>query len=132
MRPNLCPPEGAIGKSREEGHGVRKISLAPRENIEGRVLRRDDGASFGVVADALTSYEPRSSRRGWTSVGGRVGNCASEIEHVRSPVLGVLHRRTSSRADLWAAEQTAERCQWTDGNELVIQQIRPGERHFID
>src|SRR5260370_7060137 len=90
MRPNLCPAEGAIGKSRQEGDGMREISLAPQENIEGRVLRRNDGASFGVVADALTTCEPRLSRRGRARVDGRVGNCANAIAHIRSPVFGDL------------------------------------------
>src|ERR1700730_10924119 len=89
MRPNLCPPEGAIGKSRQEGDGVREIALAPQENIEGRVLRRNDGAGSGVVADALTASEPRLSRQGRARVDGRVGNCANEIQHIRSPVFGV-------------------------------------------
>ena len=43
---------------------MRNISLPPQENLEGRVLRRDEGTSFGVVADALGAGEPR--------LGGRV------------------------------------------------------------
>src|SRR5262249_52995947 len=88
MPPNLCPPERAIGISRQERDGVRKISLPPQEDLEGRLLRRNDGASFAVVADALTTGEPRLSRRGRARVVGRVGNCANEIQHIRSPVLG--------------------------------------------
>src|SRR6516165_1471921 len=87
MPPNLCPPERAIGISRQERDGVRKISLPSQENLEWRLLRRDDGASFGVVADALTTGEPRLSRRRRARVDGRVGNCAIEIWHIRFPVL---------------------------------------------
>src|SRR6516225_1676787 len=86
MPPNLCPPERAIGISRQERDGVRKISLPPQEDLKGRLLRRNDGPSFAVVADALTTGEPRLSRRGRARVVGRVGNCANEIEHIRSPV----------------------------------------------
>src|SRR6516162_10061216 len=88
MRQNFRPPEGAIGISRQEGDSVRKISLPPQEDLEGRLLRRNDGASFAVVADALTTGEPRLSRRGRARVDGRVGNCANESQHIRSPVLG--------------------------------------------
>src|SRR5216683_6877380 len=95
MRPNLCPPEGAIGKSRQQGDGVREISLPPQENIEGRVLRGNDGASLGVVADALTTCEPNLGRRGGCRTDGSVGNCANEIGHIRSPVLGDLPNRTT-------------------------------------
>src|SRR6516162_11441379 len=63
MGPNLRPPERAIGKSRQEGDGVRNISLSPQQNPEGRVLRRNDGASFWIVADALTTGEPSLRRR---------------------------------------------------------------------
>jgi hypothetical protein len=42
---------------------MRKLSLTPQENLERRLLRRDDGASFEVVADALTTCEPRLRRR---------------------------------------------------------------------
>src|SRR6516162_4871590 len=86
MPPNLCPPERAIGISRQERDGVRKISLPPQEDLEGRLLRRNDGPSFAVVADAFTTGEPRLSRRGRARVVGRVGNCANEIQHIRSPV----------------------------------------------
>src|SRR6516165_7024394 len=89
MPPNLCPPERAIGISRQERDGVRKISLPSQENLEWRLLRRDDGASFGVVADALTTGEPRLSRRRRARVDGRVGNCAIEIQHIRSHVCDV-------------------------------------------
>src|SRR5580704_12487314 len=84
MRPNLCPPERAVGKSRQEGDGVRNISLPPQENLEGRVLRRDEGTSFGVVADALGAGEPR--------LGGR-GHCKSPLQAPKE----VDHRGT----DLW-------------------------------
>src|SRR5215472_13975291 len=87
MPPNLCPPERAIGISRQERDGLRKISLPPQEDLEGRLLRRNERTSFGVVADALTTGEPRLSRRGRARVDGRVGNCANEIQHIRSPVL---------------------------------------------
>src|SRR6516225_10160543 len=87
MPPNLCPPERAIGISRQERDGVRKITLPPQKDLEGRLLRRNDGPSFAVVADALTTGEPRLSRRGRARVDGRVGNCANEIQHIRSPVL---------------------------------------------
>src|SRR6516165_7846086 len=86
MPPNLCPPERAIGISRQERDGVRKISLPPQKDLEGRLLRRNDGPSFAVVADALATGEPRLSRRGRPRVVGRVGNCANEIQHIRSPV----------------------------------------------
>jgi hypothetical protein len=72
MRLNLGPPEGAIGESRQERDGVRKISLAPQENIERRALRRNDSVGSGAVADALTTSEPPLSRRGRARVGGRV------------------------------------------------------------
>src|SRR5260370_29909971 len=90
MRPNLRPAEGAIGKSRQEGDGVRKISLAPQEYLEGRILRRNDSAGSGVVAEALAAREPRSSRRCRGSVDGRVGNCADETGHVMSPLILVI------------------------------------------
>src|SRR6516164_4969517 len=96
MPPNLCPPERAIGISRQERDGVRKISLPPQEDLEGRLLRRNDGPSFGVVADALTTGEPRLSRRG-RARDGRVGNCANEIQHIRSPV-GPGHERSAKVA----------------------------------
>src|SRR5215831_21288273 len=85
MPPNLCTPERAIGISRQERDGVPKISLPPQEDLEGRLLRRNDGPSFAVVADALTTGEPRLSRRGRPRVVG-VGNCANEIQPNRSPV----------------------------------------------
>src|SRR5712691_2161634 len=90
MRPNLRPPEGAIGKSRQEGHGVTNISVAPQENLEGRILRRNDSAGSGVVAEALAAGEPRSSRRCRGSVGGRVGSCADETGLVMSPLILVI------------------------------------------
>src|SRR5262245_63926208 len=63
MRQDLRPPERAIGKSRQEGNGVGDISFALQKNSEGRVLRRNDGASFQTVADALTTGEPSLRRR---------------------------------------------------------------------
>src|SRR5882762_3919885 len=84
MRLNFRPPERAIGKSRQEGDGVRKISLPPQENLEGCVLRRNDGAGSGIVADALTTCEPTLGRRRRARV-----DCANEIRHVRSPVLDI-------------------------------------------
>src|SRR5215472_4018930 len=50
MPPNLCPSERAIGISRQERDGVPKISLPPQEDLEGRLLRLNDGPSFAVVA----------------------------------------------------------------------------------
>src|SRR5215469_12151714 len=67
MPPNFCPPERAIGISRQERDGVRKISLPPQKDLEGRLLRRNDRPSFTVVADALATGEPRLSRRGRAS-----------------------------------------------------------------
>src|ERR1700730_3266617 len=100
MPPNLRPPERAVGKSRQEGDGMRKVSLPAQENLEGCVLRRDDGTSFWVVANALTTCEPSLSRRGRARVGSGVGNCANQIRHVKSPVLGVSAARpTPLRAD---------------------------------
>src|SRR6516165_7771342 len=100
MPPNLCPPERAIGISRQERDGLRKISLAPQEDLEGRLLRRNDGPSFAVVADALTTGEPRLSRRGRARVVGRVGNCANKIQHIRSPVgQRAIERFRKSSAD---------------------------------
>jgi hypothetical protein len=41
-----------------------KISLVAQENSEGRVSRRDNGASFGVVAVVLcTIYETVAALR---------------------------------------------------------------------
>src|SRR6516225_6185151 len=88
MRQNFRPPEGAIGISRQEGDSVRDISLASQENLERRILHRNDGASFGVVADALAASEPSLGRRGRAPVEGGIGNCANEIQHIMSPVLG--------------------------------------------
>jgi hypothetical protein len=68
---------------------VRKISLPPQENLEARVLHRDDGASFGVVADALATGETRLGRRCRARIDGRVGSCGSEIGHIRSPARGL-------------------------------------------
>src|SRR5437016_1285054 len=100
MGPNLGPPEGAIGKSRQEGDGMRKISLPAQENPEGRVLRCNDGASFRVVADALASGEPSLGRKGRRRIDGRVGSCANEIWHVISPLLDDLrHRPAPPSAD---------------------------------
>jgi hypothetical protein len=81
---NLRPPERAIGKSGQEGDGVRKFSLPPQENLEGRVLRRNEGAGSGVVADALTTREPTLGRRRRARVDGRVRNRANEIGYVVS------------------------------------------------
>ena len=86
MRPNLCPPEGAIGRSRQETDSVREISLAPQENIEERVLRRNDGAGFGVVADALAICESGFRSRGRARVVGHIGDRTNKIGHIRSPV----------------------------------------------
>ena len=49
MRQNFRPPKGAIGKSREEGDGVSKISLPPQEHLERRV------PVFATIARALGS-----------------------------------------------------------------------------
>src|SRR5215471_19093998 len=73
MRPNLRPAERAIGISRQERDGVRNPSLPLQESLEGRVLRRNDGARFRVVADALANGEPGLHR--WTPVDGIVGDC---------------------------------------------------------
>src|SRR5215472_2057883 len=119
MPPNLCPPERAIGISRQERDGVRKISFPPQEDLEGRLLRLNDGPSFEVVADALTTCEPRLRRRGRARVVGRVGNCANEIQHIRSPVgQRAIERFRKSSADdkramlpdgprCWGADKTA-------------------------
>src|SRR5262245_43810087 len=89
MRQNLRPPEGAIGISRQEGDGVCNISLASQENLERRILHRNDGASFGVITDALAAGEPSSGRRDWAFTDRLVGKCGNEVEHVRSPALSV-------------------------------------------
>src|SRR5258708_729136 len=77
MRPNLRPAERAIGISRQEGDGVRNLSLPPQESFEERFLGRDDGARFRVVADAFTNGEPGLRR--WTAVGGPADGCG--IKH---------------------------------------------------
>src|SRR5262245_66291904 len=89
MRQNLRPPEGAIGISRQKGDSVRNISLASQENLERRILHRNDGASFGVVTDALAASEPSFGRRDRACTDGLVGKCGNEIGHVRSPALSV-------------------------------------------
>src|SRR6266446_8268601 len=78
MRLNLRPAERAIGISRQEGDGVRNLSLPLQESLEGRVSGRNDGARFRVVADALANGEPGLLR--WTSEDGPVGDCG--IEHI--------------------------------------------------
>src|SRR5262245_42246979 len=75
MRQNLRPPEGAIGISRQEGHGVSKIALALQENLERCALPGNDRASFGIVADAVTIGEPSSGRRRTVDFFGRA-QCA--------------------------------------------------------
>jgi len=50
-----------VGISRQEGDGVRNLSLPLQESIEGRVLGRNDGARFRVVADALADGETDAS-----------------------------------------------------------------------
>ena len=52
---------------------MRNLSLPLQESPEGRVLRRNDGARFRVVADALANGEPGLRR--WTPVDGIVGDC---------------------------------------------------------
>ena len=80
---------------------MSKISLAPQENLERSALPWNDCPSFGIVADALATGEPSLSRRGRARVDGRVGNCVSDIEHVRSPGLWCVlrHRPTLRLAD---------------------------------
>src|SRR5260370_33202154 len=63
MRPNLRPPERAIGKSWQEGDRMSNIPLTPHENFNLRVLRSNAAAGSGVVADALTTSEPCFRRR---------------------------------------------------------------------
>jgi hypothetical protein len=77
MRPNLRPAERAIGISRQERDGVRNPSLPLQESLEGRVLRRNDGTRFRVVADALANGEPGLRR--WTPVDGIVDG--SGVKH---------------------------------------------------
>src|SRR5215470_7587446 len=89
MRQNLRPPEGAIGISRQEGDSVRNFSLASQENLERCILHRNDGASFGVVTDALATSEPSLGRRDRACTDGLVGKYGNEIGHVRSPGLSV-------------------------------------------
>src|SRR5262245_34515637 len=89
MRQDLRPSERAIGKSRQEGNGVRDIPLALQKNSEGRVLHRNDSASFGVVTDALATSEPSLGRRDRACTDGLVGKYGNEIGHVRSPGLSV-------------------------------------------
>src|SRR6266436_5763910 len=78
MRPNLRPAERAIGISRQEGDGVRNLSLPLQESLEGRVLGSNDGTRFRVVADTLANGEPRLRR--WTPVVGPIGDCG--IKHI--------------------------------------------------
>ena len=54
---------------------MRKFSLPPQENLEGRILQRNDGAGSGVVADALTTCEPTLGRRRWARVEIRDAAC---------------------------------------------------------
>src|SRR5262249_925992 len=89
MRQNLRPPEGAIGISRQEGDSVRNISLASQENLERRILHRNDAASFGIVTDALAAVEPSLGRRDGAGADGVGGKRGKGIGHVRSRVLSV-------------------------------------------
>src|ERR1700746_3687473 len=86
VRQNLRPPEGAIGISRQEGHGVSKIALALQENLERYTLPGNDRASFGVVADALTTGEPSSGRR--RTVDFLVGHSVHRIRTIHLSVSG--------------------------------------------
>src|SRR5215470_15246740 len=86
MRQNLRPAEGAIGISRQEGDSVRNISLASQENLERRILHRDDGASFGVVTDALAASEPSFGRRDRACTDGLVGKCGVKEENTSPAV----------------------------------------------
>src|SRR6476646_8917884 len=95
MRQDLRPSERAIGKSPQEGNGVRDISLALKKNSEGRLLRGNDSASFQVVANALTTGEPSLRRRARLDAG--VGDHAKEIGHISLLI--------QKRPPLWRASE---------------------------
>src|SRR6266478_2869432 len=82
MRQDLSPSKCAIGKSRQEGHGVSEISLSPQEHVEGCALRSNDGACFEVVADALTTREPSFGGRRPAAFAGGCGRHRCKLHRI--------------------------------------------------
>src|SRR6266446_10374237 len=103
MRPNLRPAERAIGISRQEGDGVRNLSLPLQESLEGRVLGSNDGTRFRVVADTLANGEPRLRR--WTPVVGPIGDCG--IKHIGH---GTVPSRLAAVAAAFASRRRRISC----------------------